>query len=61
MCPLKKGSIMSYNICHLVVNKTQPKPLYIETMLVLLVFKHSYFSDEIKMERINDALLDLRN
>lgn len=62
MCPHRKGSIMSYNIYHFIVNKNQPlKPLDIEAMLVLLAFKHSYFSDEIKMEGMNDTLLDLRN
>lgn len=62
ICPHRKGSIMSYNICCFIVNKNQPlKPLNIEAMLVLLAFKHSYFSDEIKMERMNDTLLDLRN
>lgn len=61
MCPHRKGSIMSYNICNFIVNKTQPpKPLCIEAMLILLVFKHCYFSDGIKMEKINDTLLDLR-
>lgn len=63
----RKASIMNYNICHFIVNNTLiPKPLCIEVMLILYVFKDSRFFDEIKMElnekgRINYILLNLRH